>query len=183
MRTYTKSEVKMEKFRLHTKINFGEIFIYPTDTIYGIGCSALDDNAVKKIREVKQIGDRPIGVIAPNKEWIYTNCEVPKEAEEWVERLPGPFTLVLKLKNKDAVSKHVNPHDDTIAVRIPNHWVHKFFSELNVPIITPPANVKGKNFMTSLENLDADLKKISHFAIYEGEKKGFPSQIMRFYGL
>jgi len=181
MRTYTKSEVKVEKFRVHNKIHSGQIFVYPTDTIYGIGCNALDDNAVKKIRDIKQIGDRPIGVIAPNKEWIYENCVVPKEAEEWINKLPGPFTLVLKLKNKNALSRHVNPRDDSVSVRMPKHWTLKLFSELGVPIITPPANVKGKNFMTSLENLDNELKRISHFAIYEGEKQGLPSRIIRFY--
>lgn len=181
MRTYTKSEVKVEKFRVSRKINSGEIFVYPTDTIYGIGCNAMNDESVKKVREIRKIGERPMGIIAPNKRWIYDNCIVPKEAEEWIDKLPGPITLVFQLKNKKALSKHVNPQDDKVMVRIPAHWVQNLFSELNIPIITPPANIKGKNFMTSLENLDKELKSISHFAIYEGEKKGFPSKMIRFY--
>tara|TARA_Y100000034_G_scaffold87663_1_gene105134 strand:+ start:9990 stop:10544 length:555 start_codon:yes stop_codon:yes gene_type:complete len=181
MRTYTKSEVKVEKYRIHNKIHSGQIFVYPTDTIYGIGCNALDDEAVKKVRDVKKSENRPYGIIAPSKEWIRNNCEVPAHAEEWLNRLPGPYTLYLKLKNPKAVSRHVNPRDENkiIGVRMPDHWIQKMIAELNVPIITPPANVIGKNFMTSLENLDSDLKKASHFAIYEGEKKGKPSKVIK----
>ena len=179
MKTYTKSEVRHEKFRISNKIHSGEIFIYPTDTIYGIGCNALDDNAVKKIRETKNSEERSFAVIAPSKKWIYENCVVPKHAEEWVDKLPGAYTLFLKLKNPKAVSKHVNPRDNaTIGVRMPAHWMQKMISELGVPIVTPPANVTGKNFMTSLENLDVQLKRICHFAIYEGEKKGKPSKVV-----
>lgn len=180
MRIYTKSELGLEKFRVYNQIDSGEIFVYPTDTIYGIGCNALNDDSVKKIREARKAGDKPFGVIAPSKKWIYENCIVPKNAEEWISRLPGPFTLVLKLKNKNALSKFVNPKDDKVAVRIPDHWVYSIFSEIDLPIITPPANVTGKNFMTSLDDLDEDLKRISHFAIYEGEKKGKPSKIIYF---
>ncbi len=179
MRTYTKSEAKIEKFRINNKIHSGQIFVYPTDTIYGIGCSALDDDAIQKLRFAKKSGDRPYGIIVPNKEWIHENCEVNDEVKEHMKKLPGPYTLYLKLKNTKAVSKHVNPREgnQTIGVRMPNHWIQSMVAELNIPIVTPPANIVGKNFMTSLDNLDDELKKIAHFAIYEGEKKGKQSKI------
>ena len=56
----------------------GKIFIYPTDTIYGLGCNALDVCAVERIKKIKgRDKDKPMSVIAPSLEWINENCVVP----------------------------------------------------------------------------------------------------------
>ena len=99
MRIINKDELlaKKEKFKRELK---NLIFIHPTDTIYGIGCDATNTKLSQKIRNIKNRPNTPFSVLVPSKEWIYKNCKVNKSAEEWINKLPGPYTLILELKNK-----------------------------------------------------------------------------------
>lgn len=178
MRIINKDEFNTEKNKILREIANGAVFIHPTDTIYGIGCNAADGKCVKKVREAKKQFDRPLSVIAPSKDWIRKNCVVDEEAEEWLAKLPGPYTIILKLKNKDIVAPETHLNTNTLGVRIPNHWISSIAQELNLPIITTSANLTGKLFMTKIEDLHPEVKKKTDFAIYEGEKHGKPSTIV-----
>lgn len=177
MQVFTKIEVDRKKEILQKKIQSGAVFIYPTDTVYGIGCSALDEKAVKRVREIKQRADKPFSVIVPSKEWIRKNCVVDKKAEPWIEKLPGPYTLILKEKKK-VVARSVNKGMKTVGVRIPDHWISDFVKEMGIPIITPSANITGKEVMTSIDNLDPEIKSKTDFMFDEDALKGKPSKII-----
>jgi len=181
MQVYTAAEAKLKRAEIESRIARGQIFIHPTDTIYGIGCNALQSKAVQKIREIKQRPETPFSVMAPSAEWIKENCLVPKKAEKYIKELPGPVTLILKTKNK-VVAPEVSPNNDTLGIRIPDHWFHDLINELEVPIVTTSVNLVGKAFMTSLDNLDAEIEKRIDFAIFEGEKQGKPSKIIHLEG-
>ena len=74
MRVLSKEEFENQKDVIRTSlIENSPVFIYPTDTIYGIGCNALSKEAVEKIRSIKQRKTNPFSVIAPSKEWIDEN--------------------------------------------------------------------------------------------------------------
>jgi len=176
-----KDEFKQFKEESLENIKNGRLYIHPTDTIYGIGCNAKDSKAVFRVRELKGRPKTPFSIMVPSKEWIYENCELDAEAIKWVEKLPGPYTLILKLGNRDAVSKEVNLNSDSIGVRIPDHWFAEEVRELGLPLVTTSANKVGDNFMTSLRNLDPDIKSGVNFMIYEGEKKSRPSKIVNLY--
>ncbi len=179
MATVNKDEYHVNKSRILGQIKEGAVFIHPTDTIYGIGCDATNEAAVEKVRDAKQRKDLPFNVIAPSREWVRANCEVDAEAEEWLAKLPGPYTIILKLKETSNVAKNVNPSGDgTIGIRRPDHWISEMTNDLNKPIVTTSANITGKNFMTSMDNLDDNVKKKMNLIIYEGEKKGRPSTIV-----
>jgi len=178
MQILTKTELQMHFPEIAEQIKNGAIFIYPTDTIYGIGCNALDQKAVDKIRQLKERHTNPFSIIAPSKEWITENCLVTKESKEWLNKLPGPYTLILKLKNKNTIAKSVNQGEENIGVRIPAHWISGVVQELGFPIVTTSANHSGRPFMTSIEDLDSTIKDRVDFIIYEGEKKGKPSKIV-----
>jgi L-threonylcarbamoyladenylate synthase len=154
------------------------VFIYPTDTIYGIGCNALDEKAVQRIRDIKLRESKPFSVIAPSKQWIHDNCIVNKQIEEHLKKLPGPYTLVMKLKNKKTVASSVNMNLNTIGVRIPDHWLSEIITKLNFPIVTTSVNLSGQEHMTSLENLNYDIKKKVDFIVYEGQKNSKPSTVI-----
>ena len=143
------------------------IFITPTDTVYGISCNARSPKLVEKLRKIKKT-KQPFSVIAPSKKWIHQNCVVTKDAKKWLAKLPGPYTLILKLKNKRAVAKTVyNNENDTIGIRIPNHWVAKIAGRLKMPLVTTLANVSGGNYMKSLDDLDCRIKNNVDLIIFE----------------
>ncbi len=178
MRTIEKEEIKKYRTEILSMLSKGDVFIYPTDTIYGIGCDATNDEAVKKVREIKERPTKPFSVIAPSKEWIREHCEVTEKEEPWLRKLPGPYTLILNLKKQNNVSKMVNPGFDSIGVRMPDHWILDLVEEFGKPIITPSANVSGGEFMTSNDDMDPRLKSMTNVLLYEGEKKGQPSTIV-----
>ena len=182
MQVLSKEEIIMRNEEVKAKIADGIVFIHPTDTIYGLGCDATNADAVAKIRSLKKREDDPFSVIAPSKKWIKENCEVNEEAETWLKKLPGPYTFIMKMKNKEAIADNVNPGISTVGVRIPNHWVKDVVKDLGIPIVTTSANQTGKDFMTSMDNLDPEIKKGLDFAVYEGEKKGRPSKLVHLEG-
>lgn len=157
------------------------LFVYPTDTIYGIGCDATSETLIKQIRSIKKSA-QPFSIIVPNKEWIYQNCLVTQEAEEWIRKLPGPYTLILKLKNPKAVAKNAYStmiHDiPTIGVRMPNHWILSLVYDLRSPIVSTSANISGQDFMTTLDDLDPAIRTAVDYVFYEGPKNGAPSTII-----
>ncbi|PLW80304.1 threonylcarbamoyl-AMP synthase [Candidatus Woesearchaeota archaeon] len=172
----TKEEFMLQKEAFMADLEDGELFIYPTDTIYGIGCDATNEIAVYNLRNIKKIPTRPVSIIAPSKEWIKEHFEVNDKASEWIDKLPGPYTLVLKCKNGCMPS---NISDTgSIGVRIPDHWISSFVSEFGKPIVTTSANITGKSFMTNIDDLDTSIKKKTLFFIDEGDIQGKPSDII-----
>ncbi len=178
MRVVTKTEFNVEKNSFSEKIKKGSIFIHQTDTIYGLACNAQKSSCVQKIRDIKKRKDTPFSVIAPSKRWIYENCEVSKLAEKWIDKLPGPYTLILQLKNKKAISPLVNCDKNTLGVRMPKHWSTDIARHIEKPLITTSVNETGKYYMTSIDNLDPNIKKKIDFMIDEGEKDNRPSKLI-----
>ena len=176
MKILTQDEVEVNKQVILEVIKNGAIFIHPTDTIYGIGCNALNEGCISELRDMKERPETPFSVIAPSKRWIKENCVVSSEAEKWIKKLPGPYTLILKSKND--VAENVAPGLDTLGVRIPEHWFSKIVEESGVPVVTTSANKAGGDFMTSLDDLDDGIKPKLEFVVYEGEKHGRPSKII-----
>ena len=176
-----------ESKRRYMKLLKKTVFIYPTDSIYGLGCDATNRELVDKVRRLKKSNIQPFIVIAPSKKWIYDNCIVGPKQAKYVEKLGGKlnmdgedyaFTVILRLKNKSAVAKNVTCGLDTIGVRIPAHWFSKVISELGFPVVTTSANAIGEDFMTNLDNLNDRLKRNVDLIIYEGELESTPSTLI-----
>ena len=172
MQIFNRQEVLDNSEEIISKIKQGAIFIYPTDTIYGIGCNALDERAVAKIRAIKNRPSTPLSVWVPSIAWIEENCKV---AVSWLEKLPGPYTLILPLKKKNVIAKNVS-FSDTLGVRLPDHWFSELVAKTSIPIVTTSVNVHGEPFMTSIHNLNPEIEV--DFIIYEGPKEGRPSKII-----
>jgi len=153
------------------------VFVYPTDTIYGIGCDATDEKLVARVREIKKSREHPFSVIIPNKNLVTSNCEMTPEVKGWLDKLPGPYTLILKVKKK-FFADNVNNNSGTIGIRIPNNWFYEFVKKMKVPIVTTSANITGNDFMTHLEDIDEEIEKKVDFLIFDGPLKGRPSTII-----
>lgn len=169
MQLLTKQQTLDRKEEIIFAIKAGKIFIYPTDTIYGLGCDATNEKAVQKIREIKQRDQKPILVIAPNKDWILEKMFVPEIDK--LDLLPGPYSLILKVKQKGFVAPSVS-FDDTLGVRIPNNWFTDLVSEAGVPFVTTSVNISGQKNMESLEDVSEDFLNQLDYIIYDGPIHG-----------
>tara|TARA_Y100000310_G_scaffold329270_1_gene398781 strand:+ start:253 stop:804 length:552 start_codon:yes stop_codon:yes gene_type:complete len=173
MRTLNKEEFNIYEQELLTHLKTGKLFIYPTDTIYGLGCDATNEEAVQKIRDAKERQDSPFSIVAPSKEWIREHCEVK---EKDLQALPGAVTVILK-KKKECVANNVS-FNDTLGVRIPDHWSSNIAKKLGRPIITTSVNKQGQQYAKTIDDVHAHIKGKVHFAINEGVKTGRPSTII-----
>lgn len=163
---------KGDAFNSIGKIRSGAVFIYPTDTIYGIGCDALNSESVLRIRALKGREIKPFSVIAPSLSWIFENCVVSPVAKEWLSKLPGPYTFILPLK-KQAVAKEVC--SGSIGVRIPNHWISELVNSFGKPIVTTSVNKSGFPFLSELKDLESFG---ADFVIFDGPVGGSPSSVI-----
>jgi L-threonylcarbamoyladenylate synthase len=153
------------------------IFVYPTDTIYGIGCDSTNKALVQKIREIKQRSKDPFSIAIPHKDLIVQHCVLSAKAQSWLDDLPGPFTLILPVSSS-FVADNVSPDGVSIGVRMFSTWFQNIIAKLDVPIVTTSVNFRGKPFMTSIKNIDKDIKSQVDFIIDDGELNGRPSKII-----
>jgi L-threonylcarbamoyladenylate synthase len=154
---------------LKKQILSGKIFIYPTDTIYGLGCNAEDETAVQKIRNIKKREEKPFSLIAPNLRWIEDNLILGYDIKQY---LPGPYTLVLKKKNPEFLS-HVS--GESLGVRIPNNKFCDKLRETGIPFITTSVNLAGERPANKLSEISPEIVKKVDIVIDEGELSGKPS--------
>lgn len=161
------------------KIKQGSLFVYPTDTIYGIGCDATNGDSIAKIRALKERPEQPFSIIAPSKDWVTENCIITEQAKQWLEKLPGPYTFVLELKDKTVIHDLVNPSDTTVGVRIPDHWISDVAAEMGRPIITTSPNKHGEDIMTHPDHLDVEFRAYVDFLVYEGILHNPPSTVVK----
>jgi L-threonylcarbamoyladenylate synthase len=166
MKVITKDEIDLNPHIFIKDFLQGKVAVYPTDTIYGLGAIATDNNAVKKIRDIKK-SSMPFSVMVPSVGWIRENCHVNEETEEWLNKLPGPFTLVLKLKKKTNISGYVNNGLETIGVRIPNHWMQRIVKEIGTPVVSTAATRADGSLIEEPEDVDDHHKKHIHYFINE----------------
>ena len=178
MEVLTQIELRRRYEEIIASILKGALFIHPSDTIYGIGCNALNASSVQKVRVLKEQFHQPLSIWVPSLKWVQQNCEVTPDEKQAVQKLPGPYTIILKLKNKKAVAPEVMLNGSTLGIRLPDHWFHKVVEKVGVPIVTTSANKTGQQFMTTLETLDTEIEKSIAFMIYEGEKSRHPSKII-----
>jgi L-threonylcarbamoyladenylate synthase len=165
MKTISKEEFLEEKEFYLNEIRSGKVFIYPTDTIYGIGCIGAHSNSIEKIREIKQRSGKPFSIIVPSKDWIEENCELREDKKEQLSKLPGKFTFIIKLKNKNIVAKESLIRDfEAIGVRIPDNWFAEFIGENDLTFVTTSVNVSGEPSLLKKEDLKKEIeKKVDYF--------------------
>lgn len=158
------------------QIKNGDIFIYPTDTVYGMGCDATNKTAVNKIKKIKSRDKiKPLSVIAPSITWIKQHCITPKNLT-LSKYLPGPYTLILKKKREDYL-KHVSDID-TLGVRIPNNEFIKIIQKTKKPFITTSVNLAGEKAITKISETKKQIKKHIHHIIDAGPLTGKPSTLI-----
>lgn len=120
----------------------GGTVVYPTDTIYGIGCNALDWKAVETVYRIKDRSlAKPLSVIARDLRWIKELAFVPTKLEPILEKLwPGAITVILP--KRAIIPSVVTAGLDTVGLRIPDfEFVDKLLWRFGYPLISTSANM------------------------------------------
>lgn len=165
----------MEEKEIIKEIKRGKIFIYPTDTIYGLGCDATSKKSVERIKNIKcRDKDKPLSVIAPSIKWIKEHLIVDDLILE--KYLPGPYTLILKKKNPDFLSW---VSGESLGIRIPSNKFTKIIQSSGLPFITTSVNLSGEPFATSLGQIQKEIKsKVDIIIEATEELTGKPSTLI-----
>jgi len=142
----------------------GAVALYPTDTVYAIGCDLNHKRAVERVRQLKQLAnDKPLTFLCSSLSNIAAYATVSDSAYRVIRRLiPGPFTFILPA-TKQVPRLVMNPKRRTTGIRVPDHPIsHALIDTLQGPIISTSA-------LTVLQSTtdDADLAYPSKALLFD----------------
>lgn len=134
----------------------GAVMLYPTDTVYAIGCDLNDKSAVQRVRQLKQLSnDKPLTFLCSSLSNISEYATVSDPAYRIMKRLiPGPYTFLLpttKLVPKLVMS----PKRKTTGIRVPDHPVSQaLLKTLENPIISTSAHLEDQEDFANLDKAE-----------------------------
>jgi len=139
-------------------LNSGGIILYPTDTIWGIGCDATNEAAVEKIFKLKgrDAGKSLIVLLdTENKLESYIN-EVPAIAYDLIEYAENPLTIIYSgAKN---LAKNVIHADGSLGIRIVKHqFCQQLIQKFRKPIVSTSANISGESSPTNFDDITEEI--------------------------
>ncbi|MFW5888345.1 MAG: L-threonylcarbamoyladenylate synthase, partial [Patescibacteria group bacterium] len=117
-------------------IRSGQVIIYPTDTVYGIGCLATDDKAVNRVYRIKKRSkDKPLLVLVGDLDMAKDFFEIDALQEKILKQYwPGPYSFLLKEKGK--LSPILSENRRVVGVRLPkNDFVIRMVNRAGAPVV------------------------------------------------
>jgi L-threonylcarbamoyladenylate synthase len=97
----------------------GGVIACPTETLYGLLADARNAAAVARVIAIKQRGDAPIGLLAPDLASVLAQCELSAKARELAyKHWPGPLSLVVRVRDKHQLAPGI-VHEGTVSIRVP----------------------------------------------------------------
>lgn len=165
-----KQDINVEELEnVEKALKNGELIVFPTETVYGIGADALNGIAAKKIYEAKgRPSDNPLIVHVSDFEMLEKCVLNISDIERKLINafMPGPFTLIVE-KNS-IVPNEVTANLNTVAIRMPSNKIaNTIIKEFGKPIAAPSANISGKPSGTKIEDIKEELgEKV--FALIDG---------------
>ena len=137
----------------------GGLLGIPTETVYGLGADALNEDAVRRIFEAKgRPQDNPLIIHVPSADWLTRYCrDVPSAAYQLAARFwPGPLTMILP--RRDIVPLRTTGGLETVGVRCPDHPVTLAIIEAaGVPVAAPSGNTSGRPSPTTARHMMDDM--------------------------
>lgn len=162
----------------------GGLILYPTDTVWGIGCDATNEEAVQRIYTLKR---------SENKHSMLVLCHSADQLVRYVNRAPGiafevmematsPLTLILP--GATGVAKNLIPEEGTLGVRIPDHeFCRLLLRKLGRPIVSTSANLSGEKTPRTLPEIVPEIVAGVDYVVnprFQGRPTGKSSSIIAF---
>ena len=178
--TATNFQSELKKALEHLKA--GNIILYPTDTVWGIGCDASNEDAVKKIYKLKRRADSKalICLVADDRMLSRYVEKVPPAALDIVQIADSPITIVYDRPTN--VATNLIADDNTLAIRIPdNEFCYQLTRRLNAAIVSTSANISGEPTPRDYQEISEEiLKGVDYIVNLPSEKKNVkPSSIIK----
>ncbi|MDE7123070.1 MAG: threonylcarbamoyl-AMP synthase [Alistipes sp.] len=162
----------------------GGVLLYPTDTVWGLGCDATNAEAVAKIYALKR---------SENKKSMLVLCASADMVVRYVDRAPGiafevmematsPLTLILP--GARGLAANLVPDEGTLGVRVPDHdFCRQLLRAFGRPIVSTSANLSGEATPTGLQHVAREIVEGVDFVVdprYEGRPTRKASSIIAF---
>ena len=160
----------------------GGLILYPTDTVWGIGCDATNEEAVENVFKLKQRKDSKalICLVADDRMLKKYIKKIPEAAFDLMDIEDNPITIIYD--EPQNLAKNLIAEDNTIAIRIPDHeFCFQLLRKFNGAIVSTSANISGQATPKSFKEIHEDiLKGVDYVVNLPDEKIGAkPSSIIK----
>jgi L-threonylcarbamoyladenylate synthase len=180
--TFTMQDVNTEVHNAFEIIQKGGIILYPTDTVWGIGCDATNADAVAKIYALKRREETKSMIVLMNGEKMMYNVfkEIPEVAWQILDLSEKPTTLILD--NPRNVAANVIAEDKTLGVRIVKEpFCYKLMERMKKPLVSTSANISGAPTAQSFKEISAEILNGVDYVVnlHHDRTGGKPSAIIK----
>ena len=162
----------------------GGIILYPTDTVWGLGCDATNADAVRKIYDLKRSENKKSMLVlcdSADRVVRYVN-KAPAIAFEVAELATSPLTLILP--GAVGLAANLIPDEGTLGVRIPDHeFCRQLLRAFGRPVVSTSANISGHETPADLQEVARELVEGVDFVVnprFEGKPTRKASSIIAF---
>lgn len=161
----------------------GGIILYPTDTVWGIGCDATNAEAVKRIYEIKQRDDsKSMLVLMDNPVKLQTYIQdVPEIAWDLIELTDKPLTIIYE--NARNLAENLIAEDGSVGIRITDEEFSKeLCKRFRKPIVSTSANISGSPSPANFKEISQEIKNKMDYIVNYRQKdlsKANPSSIIK----
>ncbi|WP_295989464.1 L-threonylcarbamoyladenylate synthase [uncultured Alistipes sp.] len=176
--------MRQEVERAVAVLRAGGVILYPTDTVWGLGCDATNAEAVAKIYGLKRSADKKsMLVLCASADMVvrYVN-RAPGIAFEVMELATEPLTLILP--GAAGVAANLVPEEGTLGVRVPDHaFCSSMLRAFGRPVVSTSVNISGEPAALSLAEAPRELVEGVDFVVnprFEGRPTRKPSSIVAF---
>ncbi|MGV4412915.1 L-threonylcarbamoyladenylate synthase [Chryseobacterium sp. T1] len=149
----------------------GGTLLYPTDTIWGIGCDATNPEAIKKIFDIKKRDtSKSMIILVDNEKRLQDLVDVPEMAWEIIDVSEKPITLVYD--NPKGLPKELLAEDGSIGIRmVKDQFCKRLIGKLNKPIVSTSANFSGDKSPLKYDDISQEIINLVDYAVEENRDK------------
>ncbi|MDY6302494.1 MAG: L-threonylcarbamoyladenylate synthase [Bacteroidales bacterium] len=147
-------------------LSAGGLILYPTDTVWGIGCDATNAEAVKRVYQLKQRDDsKALIVLIDSADHLdHYVVDVPAIARELIDVAVKPLTIIYE--GAYNLASNVLGDEDSIGIRIPNdEFCHRLCERFGKPIVSTSANVSGQPTAKRFSDIDSSIVENVDYAV------------------
>ncbi len=160
-------------------IRGGELVVYPTETVYGLGANAVDPDAVERVFEAKgRDRSKPVSMALPSVPSALEYVRASDREREFMARfLPGPVTVLCR--RRDVVPDELTAGEDRVGVRVPDHDLAlRLCERAGTPITSTSANVSGRGSVRRIDELEPGIREAVAVTLDGGETAGTESTVV-----